>query len=43
MTVDVTAATHKSVFRGDSFYFCCATCKQTFDTQPGKYMLATAH
>lgn len=37
MTVDVVAAKHKSEFRGDAYYFCCAGCKQTFDKQPDKY------
>jgi xanthine dehydrogenase accessory factor len=43
MTVDATSAKHKSEFRGDSYYFCCASCKQTFDKQPDKYALAAAH
>ena len=43
MTVDVTAAKYKSEFHGDSYYFCCAGCKQTFDKQPEQYALAPAH
>ena len=43
MTVDVASARHKSEFRGDTYYFCCAGCKQTFDKQPDKYALASAH
>jgi YHS domain-containing protein len=39
MTVDVGKAKHKSEFRGTTFYFCCAGCKQTFDRQPDKYVL----
>jgi xanthine dehydrogenase accessory factor len=42
MSVDVGAAKYKSEFQGNSFYFCCAGCKQTFDKQPDKYALATA-
>jgi xanthine dehydrogenase accessory factor len=42
MTVDVSSARHKSEFRGDVYYFCCAGCKQTFDKQPDKYALAAA-
>ena len=43
MTVDITSAKYQSEFRGDSYYFCCAGCKQTFDKQPDKYVLAAAH
>jgi xanthine dehydrogenase accessory factor len=42
MSVDVGAAKYKSEFQGNSFYFCCAGCKQTFDKRPDKYALATA-
>lgn len=42
MSVDVGAAKYESEFQGNSFYFCCAGCKQTFDKQPDKYALATA-
>lgn len=41
MIVEVASARHKSEFRGDSYYFCCAGCKQTFDKQPDKYALAS--
>lgn len=41
MMVDVSAGKYKSEFQGNSFYFCCAGCKQTFDKQPDKYALAT--
>jgi xanthine dehydrogenase accessory factor len=37
MLVDVNTAKHQSEFQGDSFYFCCAGCKQKFDRQPEKY------
>ena len=43
MTVDRTSAKYKSEFDGNSYYFCCAGCKQTFDRQPEKYTVATAH
>jgi xanthine dehydrogenase accessory factor len=43
MTVNMTAAKYTSEFHGDSYYFCCAGCKQTFDKQPDKYALAPAH
>lgn len=37
MMVDIGGAKYTSDFRGDSFYFCCARCKQTFDRQPDEY------
>jgi xanthine dehydrogenase accessory factor len=40
MTVDISAAKYKSEFDGRTFYFCCAGCKQRFDEQPDKYLLA---
>jgi xanthine dehydrogenase accessory factor len=43
MTVDASKAKHKSEFHGTSFYFCCAGCKQTFDKQPEKHVLAVEH
>jgi xanthine dehydrogenase accessory factor len=43
MTINVSAAKYKSEFRGNSFYFCCVGCKQKFDQQPDKYVLAAAH
>ncbi len=41
MTVGLDAAKYMSEFDGKWFYFCCAGCKQTFDTQPEKYVLAS--
>jgi xanthine dehydrogenase accessory factor len=40
MTVEVAAAKYKSEFDGQSFYFCCVGCKQAFDRQPDKFVLA---
>ena len=40
MTVHIDKAKHKSDFRGSTFYFCCAGCKQKFDKQPEQYALA---
>ena len=40
MTVDLRKAKYKSEFDGKPFYFCCGGCKQTFDKQPDKYVLA---
>ena len=38
MIVDIGEARHKSEFRGNAFYFCCAGCKQKFDKQPEQYV-----
>ncbi len=40
MTVNIDKSKYKSELDGRSFYFCCAGCKQTFDKQPDKYVLA---
>jgi len=40
MTVDIRTAKYKSEYDGKAFYFCCGGCKQTFDKQPDKYLLA---
>jgi xanthine dehydrogenase accessory factor len=40
MIVNVRKAKYKSEFDGRPFYFCCGGCKQTFDRQPDKYVLA---
>ena len=39
MEVDVVSAKYKSEHSGNSIYFCCAACKQTFDRQPEKYLV----
>jgi xanthine dehydrogenase accessory factor len=38
MAVDASESTYQSEYAGKSLYFCCAGCKQTFDTQPGKFL-----
>jgi xanthine dehydrogenase accessory factor len=43
MMVEVSTAKYNSEFHGNSFYFCCASCKQTFDRQPDKYALTAGH
>ena len=42
MTVNVTAAKHKSEYDGRAFYFCCASCKQQFDQQPDLFAVSHA-
>ena len=39
MTVDTASAKYRSEFGGTAHYFCCPGCKQTFDKEPGKYVL----
>ena len=41
MLVDMSRAKYKSQYQGNTFYFCCAHCKQAFDKEPGKYLIAT--
>ena len=38
MTVDPVHAGHRSVQKGETYYFCSAGCKDTFDKDPGKYL-----
>lgn len=42
MSVDMTSAKYSSEIDGNSYYFCCAGCKQTFDKQPEKYRITSA-
>ena len=40
MTVDkATAATHVT-FEGTDFWFCNVSCAETFDTDPGRYLVS---
>jgi YHS domain-containing protein/uncharacterized membrane protein YraQ (UPF0718 family) len=38
MTVDPEHAEYRSFQKGETFYFCSAGCKETFDKDPGKYI-----
>ena len=38
MAVEMSAANYVSEFEGKTFYFCCGSCKQTFDKQPTQYL-----
>jgi YHS domain-containing protein/uncharacterized membrane protein YraQ (UPF0718 family) len=40
MSVDTEHAEYRSFQKGDTYYFCSAGCKQTFDKDPGKYIRA---
>jgi YHS domain-containing protein len=37
MSVDPATAEHRSVQKGETYYFCSAGCKAAFDKDPGKY------
>jgi xanthine dehydrogenase accessory factor len=38
MSVNVAKARHKTEYAGKSFFFCCAGCKQSFDSEPERYL-----
>jgi hypothetical protein len=38
MTVDPHQTAHRSVHDGQTYYFCSAGCKESFDKDPGKYL-----
>src|SRR5499426_3863022 len=42
MLVDSVTAKHRSEFAGQTIYFCCRHCKETFDQDPGRYRAALA-
>ena len=38
MTVDTERAEYRSFPKGETYYFCSAGCKESFDSDPGKYI-----
>jgi YHS domain-containing protein len=38
MDVDPKSAAEKSVYKGQTYYFCCPGCKASFDKDPEKYL-----
>jgi len=38
MEVDIKTAKHISEYQGETYYFCCAGCKQSFEKEPEKYL-----
>ena len=42
MKVDEKTAPAKTVYQGQTFYFCGTECKNTFDANPEKYARQTA-
>jgi xanthine dehydrogenase accessory factor len=37
MMVDIATARYTSIYEDETYYFCCAHCKQKFDREPEKY------
>jgi xanthine dehydrogenase accessory factor len=40
MMVDPARSKYQSRYQGTVIHFCCAHCKQAFDSEPGKYAAA---
>jgi len=40
MSVEIATARYRSEVSGLTTYFCCLTCKETFDREPGRYQAA---
>ncbi len=40
MTVEPSADTPKSEYKGQTYYFCSKGCKAAFDKNPAKYLAA---
>jgi Cu+-exporting ATPase len=38
MTVDPPRAAAQSVYKGTTYYFCCAGCKKQFDAAPESFL-----
>jgi len=38
MLVDEKKAKYTSSYHGVVYYFCCSSCKEAFDRDPGKYV-----
>ena len=38
MMIDENTAAGKSAYKGQTYYFCAASCKNKFDAQPEKYI-----
>lgn len=39
MSVEIKSAKYTSEYQGETFYFCCTGCKQTFDKEPVKHVV----
>ena len=38
MTVEIAGAQHTTVYNGQTYYFCCAGCRTTFEADPESYL-----
>ncbi len=38
MSIDESKAEAKSEYKGKTYYFCAAGCKESFDKEPDKYI-----
>jgi YHS domain-containing protein len=38
MTVEPAKASAQSTYKGETYYFCAVSCKQTFDREPERYL-----
>ena len=43
MDVDDKSAAYKSEYKGQTYYFCSAGCKKSFDKEPEKYAGKAQH
>jgi YHS domain-containing protein len=41
MSVEPSQAKYSSEYRRETYYFCCAGCKQEFDVHPENYLAAS--
>ncbi len=41
MRVDTATSNFKTLYRGKTYYFCAASCRHTFETNPQKYLAET--
>jgi Cu+-exporting ATPase len=42
MTVDTTTAAHTAIHDAQTYFFCCAGCREQFVTDPARYLRAAA-
>jgi YHS domain-containing protein len=42
MVVDTATTTHRSIFQGETYYFCSASCGEMFEANPAHYAARAA-
>src|SRR5262249_9867811 len=42
MVVDAATTAHRSIFQGETYYFCSASCRETFEANPAHYAARAA-